>query len=478
MTTEFLPSLLSNVWSVFLVVFFFGGSILVHELGHFWAARRRGVFVERFSIGFGPKIFSWKGKDGVEYRVSWLPIGGYVALPQLADMSLLEGDSYADLSKAPPPSYLTKVIVFAAGAFMNVLFAFLLACVIWIVGQPQSSEMATTRIGYVAPTLELTDGSKVPSPAFTAGLQAGDVVKAIDGVRINEWYELMHTLMTSSGRTEDGQPKAVFTIERAGKEQTLTLYPKLTGADKDRRVGIAPGYELIVHAVTPGSLADKAGFKAGDTLLEINGTAILQIVTYQEIVERAAKDGFDVTVLREGKTLSLRMPAQAEAKAGHGFTFTTGFHTIHPSPFAQIWEHTSMTFRTLGSLINPKSDIGLSKVSGPVGIMRIFHNAAEAGMIPILMFTILVNVSLAVFNLLPIPVLDGGHILFATIAKLRGKALPTNLIVSVQSVFMVLLLSMIAYVSIFDVRRLYRDVQAEKTQVAAPQQGAEAAPAK
>lgn len=476
MASDFLPSLFSNIWSIFLVIFFFGGSILVHELGHFWAARRRGVLVERFSIGFGPKIFSWKGKDGVEYRLSWLPIGGYVALPQLADMSALEGESYADLSKVPPPSYLTKVIVFAAGAFMNIVFAFLLACIVWLVGQPQSSEMATTRIGYVSPTLELSDGTKVPSPAYTAGLQPGDVVRSIDGISISQWYDLMHTLMTGAGRTADGQPMAVFTIERAGKLQELNLYPKLTGADRDRRIGIAPSYELIVHAIAPGSLAEKAGFKAGDTIQSIEGASILHIVAYQDIVERLSKDGFAVKILRDGKPLEIRMPPQADAKAGHGFTFTTAFQTIHPSPFAQLSEHTMTTFRTLSSLINPRSDVGLSKVSGPVGIIRIFHSAAEAGIIPILMFTILVNVSLAVFNLLPIPVLDGGHILFATIARIRGKALPTNLVVSVQSVFMVLLLSMIAYVSIFDVKRVFRDRQSEAAQP--PSQTQEATPAK
>ena len=118
-----LQFILTNLWSVLLIAVFFGGSIFVHELGHFLAARRRGVIVERFSIGFGPKIFSWKGKDGVEYRLSWLPLGGYVALPQLADMRGIEGDSRTDLHRVPPPSYATKMIVFGAGAFFNILFA-------------------------------------------------------------------------------------------------------------------------------------------------------------------------------------------------------------------------------------------------------------------------------------------------------------------------------------------------------------------
>jgi regulator of sigma E protease len=107
--SDLLPSLLSNLWSILLVALFFGGSIFVHELGHFLAARRRGVHVERFSIGFGPPIWSWKGKDGVEYRLSWFPLGGYVMLPQLADLGAAEGESRTDVSQLPPVSYSTRM---------------------------------------------------------------------------------------------------------------------------------------------------------------------------------------------------------------------------------------------------------------------------------------------------------------------------------------------------------------------------------
>jgi regulator of sigma E protease len=126
-----------------------------------------------------------------------------------------------------------------------------------------------------------------------------------------------------------------------------------------------------------------------------------------------------------------------------------------------------MTIHTLTSLINPRSDIGLSKLVGPVGIVRIFSNAAEAGLRTVFMFTILVNINLAIINLLPIPVLDGGQMLFATIARVRGRALPLNFIMTTQSVFLVLLFSMIAYVSFFDVRRWAHDVQSDRPPAAA-----------
>lgn len=127
-----------------------------------------------------------------------------------------------------------------------------------------------------------------------------------------------------------------------------------------------------------------------------------------------------------------------------------------------------MTLRTLEGLFNPHSDIGLSKLSGPVGIVHILHEAADAGIRYVLGITILVNVNLAILNLLPVPVLDGGQIAFATIGQLRGKALPTRFIAAAQSIFLVLLISMILYVSIFDVRRWARDVRDDRAQAQAP----------
>ena len=140
MFLDLIQSIASDLWAVFLIILFFGGSILVHELGHFLIARRRGVRVERFSIGFGPKIYAWRGKDGVEYRLSWLPLGGYVALPQLADLRGIEGESDVDAAQLPPVSYASKMLVFVAGAAFNVLFAFLLATIIWRAGRPEPGE--------------------------------------------------------------------------------------------------------------------------------------------------------------------------------------------------------------------------------------------------------------------------------------------------------------------------------------------------
>ena len=485
MPSDLLQSLFSNVWSVFLVVLFFGGSIFVHELGHFLAARRRGVHVERFSIGFGPPIFSWH-RHGIEYRVAWFPLGGYVLLPQLADLGAIEGKSETNADALPPVSYASKMIVFAAGAFFNVLFAFALATIIWIVGQPESNYTSTTRIGYVSPTLELSNGRTVPSPASEAGLKVGDVIRAIDGTKVGNWSDVQYLVSLGAGQTADGRRKAVFTVQRDGRTFPITVNPRLAGDDRDRRVGIAPAYELIVSQVEPGSAGARAGFKPGDEIVSVNGTPILGVSSYADQVEDATNRTLEIRVKRAGAEQTLTLPPRPHAKPGSpiGLALVTGFHFTHPSPFSQLWENVAMTFRTLWSLLNPHSDIGLSKLSGPVGIVRIFHSAAEAGIRVALIFTILVNVNLAVFNLLPLPILDGGQMLFATIAKIRGRALPTNFIIAAQSTFGVLLIAMFFYVTVFgDIRRWVNDVRAEHAEAAAQQvppaqQASPAAPAK
>jgi len=468
MSTDLLQSLLSNAWAVLLVVLFFGGSIFVHELGHFLAARWCGLHVERFSIGFGPAIFSWRGKDGVEYRLSWLPLGGYVSLPQLAAMDAIEGKSSVDVAKLPPASYGARMLTLVAGAAFNLLFALALGCIIWAKGQPMSAPAASTTIGYVAPTLTLDDGDQVPSPAAVAGLRAGDRILSIDGRAIKEWGDVLQGIVTGSGRTATGSPEATLEIERDGARQTVTVYPQLAGTDQFRRVGIDSGYQLIVHEVEPGSRASAAGFAAGDRLVSLGGQRILNIGTYLDVLDEAHAAPLAAIVRRDGQNgaaqdVTLRIPPRTDASTSHaaalGLAFTTDFALVHPSPFAQLAGHARMTWRTLSSLLNPQSDIGLSKMSGPVGIARILHSAAQISFIAVLMFTILINVNLAIFNLLPIPVLDGGQMLFATIARLRRRALPTSFVMATQSAFMILLFGTMLYVTVFgDIRRLFHDL--------------------
>lgn len=473
---EILAGIFSSVWSIFLIVLFFGGSIFVHELGHFLAARRRGVKVARFSIGFGRAIWRWIGKDGVEYRIAWLPLGGYVALPQLADMPAIEGETEG-AENLPPVDYASRMIVFVAGAVFNVLFAFLLACALWWAGQPTSEDLSTTRIGYVAKTITLVDNTPVPSPALEAGLQVGDTIRAIDGTAVNDWSELLQTLVTSSGVTADGQREAVFTIDRGGRTLDVKVFPRLSGEDQNRKVGIMPAYTPIVHSVPDDSFARKIGLQADDQLKTLDGAPLLNLVTLMDRMQEKPATAFTLGVLRGDRMLEIKVPAErpADTSAFLGAAFRTNYGLVHVNPFEQVYSQVRMTVRVFVSLVHPHSDMGLSKLSGPVGIGRIYWDASKAGLRYVVWIAILVNINLAIFNLLPIPVLDGGHMLFATIGKIRGRALPLNFVATMQGVFLVLLMSMMAYVTIFgDLRRIVRDNRAE----AAAKESAPADPGK
>ena len=468
MATVLIHSLFSHVWSIFLVILFFEGSVFVHELGHFLAARKCGVKVERFAIGFGPAIWSFTGKDGVLYSICWIPLGGYVLLPQLADLSEIEGESSVDVTKLPPVSYGSKMLIFVAGATFNILFAYLLACVLWAIGTPESKETATTEIGFIIPKIEVSAGVSVPSPALVGGLQVGDIITQIDNDPVSDWNQVRQDITMSSGRDQAGHPETTFTVKRNNEIKTIVILPLLATEDKLRQVGIGPAFDLIVYSITAGSLAEKCGIKVKDQLVSIDGVPLRSNVTLGTYLENHQKQSLVLGVKRGSDIISLSIPALATLKpdADFGLAFDPGVKIIHYSPFALVRDQFINSFHTLSSLVNPHSDIGLSKLSGPIGIITMLNRAAEVGLTSIMMLTVMINVSLAVLNLMPVPVLDGGQMLFATIGKLRGKALPTELVIKMQSAFLILILCMVLYVSFFDVRRIARDVQ--HSQVEAP----------
>jgi len=472
-SSDLITALLTNIWAIFMVILLFGGSIFVHELGHFLAARRRGVHVERFSIGFGPAIWSRRGKDGVEYRLSWFPLGGYVLLPQLADLGAVEGESTADLTQLPPISYATRMLVFVAGAAFNILFALALACIVWVIGQPVASELASTTVAEVMPTLPDTDGNPVPSPASLAGLKPGDLIVGVDGTPVETFHDIVERLALSSGWTSGGERETVFRVQRGSEVLDLPVRPILSGREKLRMVGFVPMAKLVVGAVTLESVADRAGLQTGDQIVAVDGKPVLTRQRLAEGLRPVSEQPVVVTVLRgnDRRDFTLQLPKDAVPGA-LGLALRDGIIFAHPSPFEQVGKSLATTFRTLGALVNPRSDIGLSHLSGPIGIISNFVDVSKAGLPFALWFTILVNVNLAVLNLLPIPVLDGGQMVFATIGRLRGRPLPVNFIMTAQSVFLVLLFSMMLYVSVFDVRRI-ADAHADRPAAPAPAQPAE-----
>ena len=465
-----LSGLPSGLWSILLIILFFGGSIFVHELGHFLAACWRGLKVERFAIGFPPKLWS-RTYNGVEYSIGALPLGGYVALPQLAEMELIEGKTENDQEKLPPISYTDKLIVSAAGAFFNVLFALALASILWVAGQPTPKLLQSTQIGYVAEEVINSAGETVPGPALVAGLQPGDTVIRVDGQSVHNWEDISFSILSGAGRTADRQPLTVFTVERSGEIFDLEMVPVLHTAERLRHLGIAPGIPLKIAEILPNSPVERAGLQIGDTLLSVDGHPALSLESLNEYVQENGAKPMTVRfqrddVILEKTVIPQKIPITTEGEQAYKLGFKIEWETVttHRNPMEQISGHIQTTIKTLGALINRDSDIRLSQLSGPPGIAYAIHKLSGIDIRYVLSLVVLININLAILNLLPIPVLDGGHILFATLGKLRGKALPKHFVQSTQSAFVMLLLGLMAYVMFNDVLRVGRDIRKTRTE--------------
>ena len=456
--------MLSTILYIALALFALGFSIFIHELGHFIAAKKRGLIADRFSIGFGPRLFGWH-RNGTDFRLSLLPLGGYVSLPQLADMGRVEGGEKEE-DKLAPISYADKMIVAVMGAIFNLIFALVLSLLLWGVGR---EIVKSTSIGFVAEEIRNADGAIVPGPAYEAGIRQGDTIDTIDGKSVPDWWYFQNAIATSVGKEdgEAGRRQVEVGILRDGKNMVFTVYPELVSSERMRYIGIEPETDetsapIVIH-LEPDMPAIKSGLEPMDRLIKLDGEVIISGAFLNTYLSKHGDRSIDVTVERNGNELTL--PIQPRTKEGEtsprfGFAYDFQYKTerVHYNPVEQLYRFAETMKMTLYALIHKNSDVKVKNMSGPVGIVHGLTRMAQIGFIDLLWMLALINVNLAIFNLLPIPVLDGGHMLFATISKLIGRPLPKKFMENLQGAFMILLLGFVIYVSFFDVGRVGRDI--------------------
>ena len=450
-----------NIFYILVALLALSLCIFIHELGHFIAAKKRGLIADRFSIGFGPRLFGWKWK-GTDFRISLLPLGGYVSLPQLADMGRLEGGEEKDNESEilPPISYADKMIVAVMGAIFNIILAFCLSLVLWGVGR---DIVKSTTIDVVPEQIVNSTGKIVPGPAFEAGLLVGDNILEIDGNKIHDWMQLQNAVMTGTGRNDAGLPTTEVTVLRGKQELTFIAHPILVTSEDIRTLGVQPGTDLIVSLVQENMPAFAAGMLPGDQLIALDEEPIKSSAFLSIYLKNHKGGTIDVILLREGQEMVLPIEpkiASNEASPRFGFAYFYEAQTerVHRNPFEQISIMAYTMKSTLVALFSQKSDVKVRNMSGPVGIVHGLTAMARYGWIDLVWFLALINVNLAIFNILPIPVLDGGHMLFATISKITGRSLPRKVMEGTYTACIVMLFSFVIYVSFFDVKRVGQDI--------------------
>ena len=437
------------------VLLLFNLLIVVHELGHFLAARWRGLYIEKFGVWFGKPLWK-KTINGVQYSLGSLPFGGFVALPQLAPMDIIEGKADLDRARLPKISALDKIIVAVAGPLFSLLLALCFAVIVWAVGHPVSEADSTTVIGYVTPD----------SPAQKVGLQPGDRILSIDGKPVRRFMGMNDSVSWDVVRSEG--KKIAVKFQRDGKVQTVWVEPYKAETRGWRRKSVRqllvyPAETPIIAKVEANTPAAAAGLRSGDTVHGFNQTPIYHPIALLEYISKHPNEELVLQVERGGSRLDVRvkptlLPTAGEMKPRIGIQWdSTGIVSIqHPNPIEQVYNSVTSTLKTIGAVASPKSDVKLQHLSGPVGIWNIYVRLfeAEGGWKLALWFSVILNVNLAILNMLPIPVLDGGHIVLALIESVRRKPVNMRVLEVVQTSCAVVIIGYMLYITFFDVQDL------------------------
>ncbi len=402
--------------------------VIVHEFGHFVIARSLGVDVEAFSIGWGPALFKHRGRK-TEWRIGVLPIGGYcklkgedgfrTALEQKLDF--IPADKGSFYSAHP----MKRIAIAIAGPAFNTLFAVLVFVIVVAIGI--TIQTAPNRIVLSSETGAMVKGDG-PNPADIAGLKTGDFIKAIDGKTIRDYSDLQEVIA--------GNPEKALSVEvvRDGVVQNLVLTPRLDPNSGAGVIGVYAWVDPVIASVKDKSPAAIADIRSGDTITEANGKTIRNTVDLMNVF-KDANGPVELVVTRDGKTVSATVVAKSLEETGMGFVGVTRTDKARSLPEAlsrgvkETISTFSLTIKSIGLLFR---GVNVFKaVSGPARITYLIGSAASeqikadglAGLVPVFSFLAFLSVSLAMMNLLPLPVLDGGLILVFIVELFRRKPL-------------------------------------------------------
>jgi len=405
-----------------------GVLVTIHEFGHFWVARRCGVKVLRFSIGFGKPLWRWHDRTGTEYALAAIPLGGYVKMLDEREGAVPEALLPQSFTRQP---VLNRIAIVAAGPMANFLLAIAVYWLIFVSG-----------VSGVAPVI---DTVKPDSLAASAGLAPGQEIVAIDGEPTPTWQALYERLMRRIGETGPLRISAKLPDSDVVHESTAQLDNWLSGSDApDMIAGLGitlwhPRGDTVIDRVIPDSPAAKAGLKAHDRIVAADGMALKDWESWLEYVRARPQQPIEITVVRDGvqsdMTVIPERKLDAEGKAigqvGVAGSVQWPEHLLRDFKYGpaaalgaavkRTWTMSMVSLESIKKMI--LGMISPKNLSGPITIAKVATASAKSGWEPYLGFLAFFSVSLGVLNLLPIPVLDGGHILFALPELFTGRPL-------------------------------------------------------
>ena len=416
--------MLSILWNLAAFIIALGVLITVHEFGHFWVARKAGVRVERFSIGFGKALWRRNDRHGTEFVIAAISLGGYVKmLDERVEPVLPEMRHQAFNNKTVGQ----RAAIIAAGPVANFLFAIVAYWLVFMLGVPS-----------VKPVIDEITPNSI---AAQAQIAPGTELKSVEGIETPDWDSVRLALVAKIG--DDSVTVGVGPFG-SQQQNTRTLDLKNWHFEPDKEdpvtsLGIrprGPKVEPVLAEVQPESAASKAGLQAGDRIVKVDGQPLANWMAFVTQVRDNPAQPLKVEVERQGSPLSLTLIPDTKTDNGKAEGFAGVVPKVIPlpeeyktvrqyGPFAAIieatdktWQLMKLTVNMLGKLIT--GDVKLNNLSGPISIAQGAGMSAEYGLIYYLMFLALISVNLGIINLFPLPVLDGGHLLFLAIEKLKG----------------------------------------------------------
>ena len=451
---------MSALFIVVAAILLLGPLIAIHEFGHYFVARKLGVKVLVYSIGFGPTILKWTSKkSGIQYQLSALPLGGYVKMLDEREENVAEADLPYAFNRQHP---WKRIAIVAAGPLINLIFAILL---FWLLFLP-SQEQLNTRVGKV-----LAD-----TPAAAAQMQVGDKITAIDGTPVTTWEKLNFALVDRVGETG----KILVQAERAGEIKTFSLPIQNFLNDQSQSpldvLGFTPyrpQIPAIVSKLSEDGAAIRQGMQVGDQIIAIDGVKMNDWYDVVQVVQASPEKLLKVDVLRNNQVLQLQVMPQGKRDNMGNVSGVLGVQsdpgkivipedykqTIQYSPSEALFMAVDKTGQLSSMILNSivkmvRGLIGLDNLSGPITIAKVAGQSAEMGWQTFISFMALMSVSLGILNLLPIPMLDGGHLVYYFIELIRGKPVSEQIQLVGLKIGMVLLGSMMLLALFNDIMRL------------------------